>query len=55
MRSILYLNTEKVTHMVQILNREFYSEMNKQLSYIKKIITCDKNIININHNIDANS
>lgn len=55
MRRILYLNTKKVTHIVHILNREFCSEMNKQLSYIKKNITRDKNFFNINHNIDANS
>lgn len=52
-RNILYLNTDKVTRMTQVLNKKLYAKMSNQMSHKIMIITCDKDIFNIKQNINA--
>lgn len=55
MRGILQLNTKKKNQTNQVLNRELHAKISNQLCYKRKIITYDKNILNINQNIDVDS
>ena len=39
--------------MTQVLNKKLYAKMSNQMSHKIKIITCDKDIFNIDQNINA--
>lgn len=50
MRGKLHLNKTN-----QVLNRELHAKMSNQPCYKRKIIIYDKDILNINQNIDVDS
>ena len=39
--------------MTQVLNKTLYAKMSNQMSHKIKIITCDKDIFNIDQNINT--